>query len=270
MTKNLESIILEIVEAEEVNNESKEANLELKKLMEYSNEINKVMKKHNTLALIEPKGENGVSYDEEFDLFFEKIENHLDDKKYLDDDKYSEMCPTFTYPEIEGTDEKEGIDEKDLENRKLGLKKVEEKIKKCENENVSKIAFELLELENAKIDFHKYLKEGDLESAFECSKIIWGDIDDDLYQKAKEACKQNIIFLKDKTDKTELESILESNEFDAEDIKNYFEIAITKTGLGNSGYEVVIDDSVTNIRVDKNNPKYDYPVVLIPTDRKVN
>ena len=47
-------------------------------------------------------------------------------------------------------------------------------------------------------------------------------------------------------------------------------MAITKAGLGDSGYEVVIDDSVTNLRVSTENPKYDHPVVLIPSDRKVN
>ena len=271
MKQDLESIIFETEKAkQEMSDKSsdiekdREVNPELKELMEYSNEINENVGKYDTLSFIEPKGKNGVSYDKEFSSFFEKIEDHLDEEKYLSDDKYSEMCPTFTYPGIEE------IDEKDLENKKLELRKVEEKIKKCENENVSKIAFELLELGNAKIDFHKYLKDGDSESAFECSKIIWGDIDDNLCQKADEAYKQKIEFLKNKSEKTESENILENNEFDAEDIKHYFELAITKAGLGDSGYEVVIDNSVTNLRVSTQNPKYDHPVVLIPPNRKVN
>lgn len=271
MKQDIESIIAATQKAEqETSNKNsdiekeKEINPELKELMEYSNEINEIVRKYDTLFFIEPKGENGVSYEEEFSSFFEKIKDHLDEKEYLSDDKYFEMCPTFTYPEIEK------IDGKELENKKLELEKIKKKIEKCENENVSKISFELLELGNAKIDFHKYLKDGDLESAFECSKIIWGDIDDDLCQKANEAYKQKIEFLKNKDEKTELEDMLESNEFDAEDIKHYFELAITKAGLGDSGYEVVIDDSVTNIRVSTENPKYDHPVVLIPPDRKIN
>ena len=271
MKQNLESIIFETEKAkQEMSDKSskiekdKEVNPELKELMEYSNEINDIVVKYDTLFFIEPKGVDGISYEEEFKPFFEKIEDHLDEEEYLNDDRYSKMCPTFTYPEIEN------IDEKELEEKRLELKDVEEKIKKCENENVSKIAFELLELGNAKIDFHRYLKDGDLENAFECSKIIWGDIDDDLCQKADKAYKQKIEFLKKRGEKTELENILENNEFDAEDIKHYFELAITKAGLGDSGYEVVIDDSVTNIRVSTGNPKYDHPVVLIPSDRKVN
>ena len=271
MEQNLESIIIATQKAEEETNIQdengieKEVNPELKELMWYSNEINKNVGKYDTLFFIEPKGVDGISYEEEFKSFFEKIEDHLDEEEYLSDDKYSKMCPTFTYPEIENQ-----IDEKDLESRKMELKKIEKKIEKCENENVSKIAFELLELGNAKIDFHKYLRDGDLENAFECSKIIWGDIDDDLCQKADEAHKQKIEFLKNKGEKTELENILENNEFNAEDIKHYFELAITKAGLGDSGYEVVIDNSVTNLRVSTENPKYDHPVVLIPPDRKVN
>ena len=272
MEQNLESIIFETQKAEEETNiqdensieKDKEVNPELKELMEYSNEINEKVGKYDTLFFVEPKGENDVSYEEEFKLFFKKIDNHLDDVEYLKDEEYSKMCPTFTYPEIEE------IDEKDLESRKVELKKIEKKIKKCENENVSKIAFELLELGNVKIDFHKYLKDGDLENAFECSKIIREDIDDDLCQKADKAYKQKIKFLKNRGEKTELEEMLENNEFNAEDVKHYFELAIAKAGLGDSGYEVVIDDSVTNFRVSTQSPKYDHPVVLIPPDAKIN
>ncbi len=267
MKQSLESIIFETQKAkQEVEDKNKdnipekneEVSPESKELMGYSNEINEIVGKYDTLFFIEPKGKNGVSYDEEFSSFFKK------NKDYLNDDEYSEMCPIFTYPGIEG------IDDEDLEDKKLALCKVEEEIKKCKNENVSEVAFELLELGNAKIDFHRYLKDGDLESAFECSKIIFGDIDDDLCQKANEAYKQKIEFLKNKGEKTELENMLENSEFDAEDIKNYFELAIAKAGLKDSGYEVVIDDSVTNLRVSTESPKYDHPVVLIPPDRKVN
>ena len=273
MKQDLESIIFETQKAEQEKNtqdenrsieKDKEINPELKELMEYSNEINDIVGKFDTLFYIEPKGRDEINYDEEFELFFEKIKDHLDEKEYLKDDKYSEMCPVFTYPEIEK------INEKELKDKKQDLDDLEKKIKKCKNENISKIAFELLELGNAKVDFHKYLKNGDSENAFECSKIIWGDIDSDLCQKADEAYKQRIKFLKDKSEKTELENMLENNEFDAEDIKHYFELAITKAGLENSGYEVVIDDSVTNLRVSTKNPKYDHPVVLIPPNRKVN
>jgi len=272
MEQNLESIIIASQKAEQKINtqdkkgaeKDKEINPELKELMEYSNEINEAVGKYDTLFFVEPKGENGVSYEEEFRLFFEKIDDHLDDKEYLDDEKYSKMCPTFTYPGIEG------IDEEDLENKKLELKKIEERIKKCKNENVSKIAFELLELGNAKIDFHEHLKDGNLEKAFECSKIIWGDIDNDLCQKADEAYEKKIKFLKNRGEKTELEKTLENNKFNAEDVKHYFELAIRKAGLEDSGYEVVVDDSVTNFRVSTQSPKYDHPVVLIPPDAKVN
>jgi len=271
MEQSLKSIIFETAKAEKENikdeksMEDREINPELKELMEYSKKINKIVEKYDPLFFVEPKGRDGVNYEEEFNLFLEKIDEHLDDKKDLSDEEYLEMCPVFTYPEIEK------IEIEDLEDRASKLKELEEEIKnECKNENIVEIVFELLEIARARIDFHKYLKERNLEKAFECSKIIYGDIDDNLCQKANEACEQNLAFLENKAEKSELEIILENNEFNAEDIKNYFEIAITKAGLGDSRYEVVIDSNVTNIKVSKNSPKYDHPVVLIPPDRKVN
>ena len=125
MKQDLESIIFETEKAkQEMSDKSsdieknREINPELKELMEYANEINDIVGKYDTLLYIEPKGVDGINYEEEFKPFFEKINNHLDDEEYLKDEEYSKMCPTFTYPEIENQ-----IDEKDLESRKVKLKK---------------------------------------------------------------------------------------------------------------------------------------------------
>ncbi|MCK5466130.1 DUF1704 domain-containing protein [Candidatus Parcubacteria bacterium] len=246
--------------------EELEINPELEELIKYSGEINEIVKKYDTFSFIKPKGRNGISYEEEFNLFLEKMEKYLDDERDISDEEYLEMCPVFTYPEIEK------IEIEDLENRVSKLKELEEEIKsKCESENIAKIAFELIEIAEAKINFHKHLKEGDLKKAFESSKIIYGNINDDLCLKANEAYEQNLAFLENKAEKSELEITLENNEFDAEDIKNYFEIAIVKAGLKDSGYEAVIDNSVSNITTAREGTsKYNHPVVLIPPDKKVN
>ena len=258
MAQNLSSIIIEIKKAEEVNkknrSKSRKTNPKLNRLIKYLKEIHKTIGDYDTLLFfIEPKGRNDASYEKEFALFLKESK------------KNSKYCPTFTYPEIEN------LEVKDINNVILKLNKIRKKVKKeCTDNNITEIVFELLEVAEAKVNFLKELKLGNLEKAFEYSKIVYGDIENDLCLKVKEAYEKKIEFLKNGLKKSKLEKTLEKNKFNAQEIKKYFDLALTKTELKYSGYKVVISDNVSNIKIGDNSPKYDHPVVLIPRNREVN
>ncbi len=238
---------------------------ELKELIEYSKEINQITDKYDIMLAVEPKGEDGRSYEDEFKVFYEKIKDNLNDKEDLDDDESKKICPTFTYPG------KKDINLEEINDVKNELLEVESRAgKTLENENAQAIVFELIKLEMSKIKFLENFAKGESDQAFEQSKVYYGDIDDRLCERAKKVYADKIEFLKNRPEKSDLEKELEESEFNAEEIKTYFELALIKAGLKESGYKVIIDDSVTNIRVNAKTPKYNHGVILIPPDRKVN
>lgn len=257
MEQDLESIITKIKKAEKINEENKgkneKINLKLNKLIKYLKEIHKTIGDYDTLLFfIEPKGGDYTSYEKEFVLFLKKSKKDFN------------YCPTFIYPEIEK------LDIKNIDAVILKLNKIREKIKKeCADNNITKIIFELLKIAEAKINFLKELKAGNLKTAFKYSKIVYGDIDKKLCKNAIEAYKKNIEFLKYKPEKSKLEKTLEKNKFKAQEIKKYFELALAETELKHSGYKVIISN-VSNIKIGDNSPRYNHPVVLIPHDRELN
>lgn len=248
-------------------NESKKEKTmeELKELIEYSKEINQITDKYDILLAIEPKGENGREYDDEFEAFYNRIKDNLNEEKDLSDDEYEKMCPTFTYPG------KDSINLEEIKNVESKLQELECKAgENLKNENARAIISDLIRLGMSKIKFHEYFAKGESDQTFEQSKIYYGDINDELCKRANEAYADKVEFLKNRPEKSDLEKKLEESEFNAQEIRTYLELALIKTGLKDSGYEVVIDDSVSNIRVSTRTPKYDHGVVLIPPNRKVS
>ena len=250
-------------------------------LIEYSNKINDVVRPYSLRAFVEPKGEGERSYEEEFDVFFEKIKDYLDkdqnvsDEKYIKkcskekqeitDKEYAEMCPTFIYPEIEK------IDEEKLKKTNNDLKDIKEEIDiECKNENTKKILDELLLSSKALIDFCINKKNGNENDAFEQIKIVHNDISDSLCQSANNIYKEKLGFFKNRPEKGELERKLENTIFDAQGIKTVLELALIKGGLSEAGYKVVIDKNVTGIIVSTNRSGYDCPVILIPPNAEKN
>jgi len=250
-------------------------------LIEYSNKINDAVKPYNLRAFVEPKGEGERSYEKEFDVFFDKVKDHLDenqevsDKKYIEEcskeeqeitnEEYTEMCPTFIYPEIEK------IDEEKLKKTNNDLKDIKEEINiECKNENTKKILDELLLSSKALIDFCINKKNGNEDNAFEQIKIVHNDINDSLCQSANNIYKEKIEFFKDRPEKGELERKIENTIFDAQGIKTVLELALIKGGLSEAGYKVIIDKEATGIVVSTNRSGYDSPVILIPPDAEKN
>lgn len=258
-----------------------ETSSELKELMKYANNINDIMKPYDSRIFIEPEGDEGRSYDEEFDIFFDKIKDRIDedlditDDEYLKicsnkdqkitDEEYSEMCPTFVYRNMDK------MDNKKLEKTGDDLEDFKKEISaKCKSENVRKIVDELLLSSKAKIDFYINLKNGNNNEAFKQAKILHGEADNDLCKSANDIYKEKIKFFKDRPEKGELEKKLENTKFNAQNIRTVFELAIIKGGLSDGGYKVFIDKNVTNILVSTNRPGYDCPVVLIPPNADLN
>lgn len=148
------------------------------------------------------------------------------------------------------------------------LEKIKEDVLK-ENEHIKEVVFGQIEPIKTKIDFLIESKNRNLEKSFELGKQSYGDIDKELYEKAYNDYDQTIELLKNIPPKSALEKLLEENEFDAEDIKNFFEIALKKGGLEND-FKVVIEKGISSMSVSYGERGHDYNVVLIPENRVVN
>lgn len=254
MKQDLKVLISNIEKAEKDSEYYKTNSLGTENLNKYLNKINRGIGNFDAvLFYIEPRGKNGRNFEEEFSLFLKKI------------DKDSEYSPTFTYPQIAK------IKITNINKIIVKLKKIREEIKLKENDNsIKNIVFEALDIAEAKINFLKELKKKNYEKAFKYSKIIYGEVDDNMCKMANEIYKKNIKLLVKRKKKNDLEKKMKELSFNAEKIKSYFELALTMADLNSDGYRVVVDDSVPGIKVSEKNPKYSFPVILIPAGRKVN
>ena len=245
------------LEKMEINQEARERKEARERLIEYSKEIYEIGKNYEMVySYFEPMGTEGRNFDQEINLFLEKRK---------EDNGYS---PTFTYPEMEK------VDIQELKNDLAELENIEKNVENETNESVKNIVLETISIVEAKINILAEIKKGNPEKAFENAKIAYGDIDDQLCQKAEKCYKEKIEFLKEKKRKgivkSDLEKVLEKKKFNAEDIKKYFDLALDKGNLRYNDLEVVIDERATAIDVRPSDPNYDHPVIVIPPDREVD
>ncbi|MCK4651369.1 DUF1704 domain-containing protein [Candidatus Babeliales bacterium] len=251
MAQNLKFIITEIKKAKK-GNKNKNTK-ELNTLIKYLKEISETIDKYDEiLFFIQLKGRNYVSYEKEFSVFLKKIETN------------SKYCPIFTYPEIEK------IDIKNIDTVILKLGAIKERVKKesiCKD--VYKIISEFLEIAEAKANFLKELKLKNFKKAFEFSKVIYGDVDKELCDKANKAYKEKLKFLKSRLGKSKLEKKLEKTNFNAIKVKKYFELALEKNELKNN-YKILIDDKINSVKINEKDPEYNCSVISIPSTIEVN
>ena len=260
---NLESIISEIKEIEKdesekdkVEEQEEEMNPEIKKLLEYSERIFEIAKNYESVySYLEPMGvdpETGKlrSFDREFEDF---LERRKEDPDY---------CLSMCYPELEK------IDIEELNNNLKDLEKTKEDVS-IENKHIKKVVFGQIEPIETKIDFLKEAKNRNLEKSFELCKQSYGDIDKELCKSALDDYDNIMKLLENILLKGELEKLLEENEFDAEDLKEFFELALKKGGLEND-FKVVIEKGINNMSVSYGDPDHPYNVILIPENRRVN
>ena len=257
MSGYTENEIESTIEELEINPEEKERKEAKERLIEYSREIYKTGKNYEMVySHFVPKGTEGRDFDQEMDLFLEKRKEDGDYK------------PTFAYPEMDK------LNLQELEGDITGIENIEKNVENEINKSVKNVVLEMTAIIKAKINILVEIKKGNPEKAFENAKIAYGDINDQLYQKAEECYEDKIKFLKDKKEKgivkSDLEKSLEEKKFNAEDIKKYFDQALDKGDLRYNNIEVVIDKEATAIDVRPSDQNYDHPVIVIPSKREVD
>lgn len=220
-----------------------------KRLLGYFMEIREAGKKYDSVFSFFDIPEGNVSMEEE-------IEKCLAVRR-----QGGAYEPNFVYPKLQK------LDGSELRHSLEMLEKIKERIENEVNNDVRIVAGQTLANYEAKIRILLALKSDDKGEAFRQGVAVYGDINDDLVAKAKRRYEERIK-VKTSADKSPLEMVLEAKEFDAEDIKRFFELALKKSG--DNSYKVIVDDEVRVCTVDFNNEKYKRPVILIPHDRKVN
>ena len=268
MKENMEAIVAEIEKNEEEiknNYEKIEENPEIEKLKEYQKEVKKIKKNYNMLFLIEPSEKGEKSYKQEYAEFYRKIEDDLDEDEFLSDEEYSEMSPVFKY------DRMNDIDIDDLNRVILEIQEIRERAKEeFEDENIAQMVFEIIDIAEAEMGVIKNSYNKNYKEAFECSEIVYGEIDEELFEICNEMYENSINGHKNPKEVGKTKKDLLNLEFDAEQIKAFFNMAIIKAGLRDSGFEAVVTDAVNNMRVSMNYPGFDHPVIMIPKDRKID
>ena len=252
-----------------INFDAQERKEAKEKLIKYVEKINKYGSDYiNPYEYFEPSGADGRDYDEEIDLFMEKRE---DDKSY---------CPTFEYSGIDD------LNSKKLESDKKKLVNLKEEIELEENESLQIICIDAIDNIENKIGLLESIKDKNYDQAFEYAIKSYGDVDDELFNIAKQVYDKNItseeafgklpflgeiesdaiekdVFEEDQ-EKIDMREKLEKAEFDAEDYKNYFEILIKNAGFEKYGWEVIITSEKKIPSVMGSSKDYDHPVILIP------
>lgn len=127
-----------------------------------------------------------------------------------------------------------------------------------------------LEFLDSKNNLFKELDNDNLEEALKYLKLVYKHTDGPLVENNNDWYKEKLEVIKKERKEGNIEEKLKKSKFNAEDIKNYFEIALIKGKLESSGYKVVIDPVVKSIGVYKKHPKYDGSVILIPENKEVN
>lgn len=276
-----------VIEKLEINPDTRERREAKERLIECSKEIYKTGSKYEMVySFFEPSGgmdeETGErrTYMQEIDFYLKQREGEYKEE-YKDiansrdlQEKYKKVYGgynlTITYPELDKVKQESLID--DIEE----LEKIEEKIRKGKNDSLKNILFETVSKYKANINILIEIKKGDKMKAFENGLLAYGNIDNELCEKAEDLHEKRIEFLKEKKErggeKSDLRKLLEERELDAEEIKWYFEKYFEEAGLKDDEFpiEVVIDEEIKSVDVRFNDPKYDHPVVLIPVDRKAN
>jgi len=259
-----------IIEEMALSHDAQEQKEVREKLIKYIERIDKYGSNYiNPYEYLESSGTDGRTYDEEVDLFIEK---RKEDKDY---------CPTFEYSGIND------LDLKKLEKDKKNLADLKEELELEKNESLKIICIDAIDNIENKTGLLESIKDKNYDQAFEYAVKSYGDIDDELFNIAKQVYDKRItseeVFGKhpfsgeiesgaieekgvseEEQKKIDMREKLKEAEFDAEDYKNYFEILIKNAGFKKYGWEVIITSEKKIPSVMGSSKDYDHPVVLIP------
>jgi alpha-L-glutamate ligase-like protein len=246
--RDADGIIKSILEAEE--SKQKEDLSFKERIVFYSEEIEKAARQFNDIfSFIVPSGSVAKSCLAEINLF---LENR--DKK--------EYNPIFKYPVLK-------ILKK--EQFETALKKLDNICETVQLENsdlVKEIIQEAAFLSRDKINFLMFVKQKDEAKSFEYAKRIYGDINNDLVEKAEEIYKKLLENKKDEQKEDEQVVYLRGKIFNSKQIKNKFEKALDIMEL--QEWNVALDKEAGQIDVKFNSAKYELPTIVIPQKRKLN
>ena len=259
--EKIKNIISEIKKAEKEMKSKKVDLCQKERLIKYLTEINRAGSNYEMVYnYFETNGVDNRTFKEEFELFLRIRAKESKNKK----NKY---CPAFTYPKL-----------KKISIKKLGrdikkLKDIEKRAKREKNEDIKIVVCKVVKNYIAKINILIELKNGNLEEAFDNVKIAYGDIDEELVKNVEKYYKGKIKFLKYSRKKYKKKikenKFLEEIYLNDREIKEYFRIALEKAKLEKNYFKVIITNDVKAIDVRYNDPKYKYPVILVPKDRRV-
>jgi len=227
------------------------------KLLHYLKEVYEVGKNHEAIySYFEPMGMEGRSFEQEMDLFLKRKKTSAG------------YQPRFSYPKVDK------LNIAELVKIVRRLEDIGNEVKLEKGKRIKIAVLSVIENFIGKINILVEIKNGNFQKAFESAKIVYGDIDEDLHKEAEVWYKKRIDFLKEKKRKGILKSSLEKSlidkKIDACGIKKCFAEAISQCNFSESGLKVVIDADASSIDVRFNDPRYEYPVILIPPSKRID
>jgi len=262
--------------AEDISSESAE-NMDLVKgkMKRYAEQLEEI-KFDDYLKFIEPEGGGGRSFEQELDFYKECQEQGVEHKVVV------------TYPHISFEDE---AIIKDIESKMAKYIEIEEEIDKEENivirnmfkemittsKNRIKLLFKLCEFnkiekeiseenaENINTAFLLEKRENIEDECFDLVTAIYGNLDDDLIKKAKDASEETNRELDADNPRSEIEDTLIANKFDADDLVREFNFLFKRAGLDNC--TAVIDKEKKNCETSINDQEYGGKTVIKVPER---
>ncbi|MBL7155051.1 MAG: DUF1704 domain-containing protein [Candidatus Portnoybacteria bacterium] len=228
--------------------EKTERLLELDK--RWSKELEPLVEGLDMTTLVAVKGREGRSTDEEKDDFLKSL-----------DKPESNFNPTFEYPHLK---------KYNLDQIETSLRKLKGRIKQEEPEVVINELYRYkVNVEIAQVMLAKNILLKNDRNTFRYAKFIYGEVTDELFQRAQERYKE---MLKQATEKKEEKKEskykdLAKKIYRAEDIKKYFTMALQEYGL-EGRWKVEISKRAKVITVKQR--AEGGPEILIPPKRKVN
>ncbi|MDD3190629.1 MAG: hypothetical protein PHI66_02985 [Candidatus Pacebacteria bacterium] len=256
---------------ESISSESSE-NMDLikEKITGYAEQLEKI-KFDDYLKFIEPEGGDGRSFEQELDFYKECQEQGVEHKVVI------------SYPHINFEEE---VVIKDIELKMAKYIEIEEEVDREENVAIRNMFKEMITISKNRIEllfklceFNKIEKEISEENpediniasllekreniedeCFVLVTAIYGNLDDDLIKKAKDASEEINRELDADNLRSEIEETLIANKFDADDLAREFNFLFKRAGLDNC--IAVVDKEKKNCETSINDQEHGGKTVI--------
>lgn len=197
----------------------------------WENRLDEIVGEVAFLKYIMPSGRNGEDLNLEKESFLKTIE-----------DESSTYQPEFTYPELINLD---------LDQLEAKLKSLKQELKEAASDkhlsSWAQLINRLYQLrtneELAKIGLLQSIKNRNNKQTFAYAKFIYGEVNDDLYQRANLRYQEML-----QKPTPENISTIKERQLNPEEIKTYFEEALSIYGL-NQEWQVIISNNTSAVTV---------------------